>query len=80
MPSARQTWLRRIVADAAVLGGKPVIRGTRISVELILECLAEGMSPPDICDDYGIHPADVRAAVRYARAVLAGEEAVAAVS
>jgi uncharacterized protein (DUF433 family) len=37
-----------IVADPELLGGKLAIRGTRLSVELILECLANGMSPDDI--------------------------------
>ena len=68
-------WSRRIRVDPGVLGGKPVVRGTRIAVELVLECLGEGMSMDDICADYGIRPADVRAAASYAHAVLAGEEA-----
>jgi uncharacterized protein (DUF433 family) len=37
-----------IVADPELLGGKPAIRGTRLSVALILECLANGMSLDDI--------------------------------
>lgn len=37
-----------IVADPELLGGKPTIRGTRLSVSLILECLANGMSLRDI--------------------------------
>ena len=39
---------RWIVADAQLLGGKLAIRGTRLSVSLILECLASGMSLEDI--------------------------------
>ena len=39
---------RWIVADAELLGGKLAIRGTRLSVSLILECLAAGMSAQDI--------------------------------
>ena len=39
---------RWIVADAELLGGKLAIRGTRLSVSLILECLANGMSAHDI--------------------------------
>ena len=37
-----------IVADPQLLGGKLAIRGTRLSVSLILECLADGMTPDDI--------------------------------
>ncbi len=41
-----------IVADPELLGGKLAIRGTRLSVELILECLANGMSTSDIDDAF----------------------------
>lgn len=44
-----ETW---IVADAEHLGGSPRVRGTRISVALILECLAAGMSVEQIVDAY----------------------------
>ena len=44
--------LTRIVADPQILGGKPVIRGTRIAVELVLELLAAGESEEEILDDY----------------------------
>ncbi len=43
---------RWIVADPDLLGGKLAIRGTRISVSLILECLANGMTLADIHDAY----------------------------
>ena len=43
----------RIVADAELPGGKPAIRGTRQSVALILECLANGMTLDDIGDAFG---------------------------
>jgi len=38
----------RIVSDSAVLGGKPVVKGTRISVEFLLELFASGATRPDI--------------------------------
>ena len=43
--------LGRIVGYPAVLGGKPVIRGTRVSVNLVLELLAHGMAPEEIAED-----------------------------
>ncbi|MGI8926854.1 MAG: DUF433 domain-containing protein [Tepidiformaceae bacterium] len=61
----------RIVANPAVLLGKPVIRGTRISVELILEELAAGATEEQIREGYPfLTPEDIRAAVRYALDVL----------
>lgn len=54
----------RIVMDRNVLGGKPIIRGTRISVEFILELLASGMSVSDIIKEYPhLRKEDILAAV-----------------
>ena len=54
--------LNRITADPEIFGGKPIIRGMRISVELILSLLAQGESMEAILDDYPeLEPADIRA-------------------
>ncbi len=67
----------RIVVDPAVMMGKPVIRGTRITVELILRKLAEGTSEDELLKDYQhITTEDVRAAVAYGAASVAHEEVV----
>jgi len=66
--------LERIVVDPKVMGGKPVIRGTRITVDLILELLASGMTPEEIAEDYEISIEDVRAALLYAAKILGREE------
>ena len=64
--------LQRINVRAEVFGGKPIIRGMRISVELILGLLAQGESFEDIIDDYpDLEPDDIRACVAYAHAVIA---------
>ena len=47
-----------IVHDPDLLGGKPAIKDTRISVSMILECLAQGMTPADIADDYPGFPVE----------------------
>lgn len=44
--------MRWIVADVEHLGGKPRVAGTRISIEFLLECLAAGMTIPEIVDEY----------------------------
>lgn len=60
-------WPERILADPEILGGKPVIRGTRIAVELVLELLAAGRSETQICDDYpGLTREDILACLSYA--------------
>jgi uncharacterized protein (DUF433 family) len=57
----------RITSDPAILGGKPCIQGTRISVEFILELIASGSSVGDIVDRYPhLRREDVEAAVRFA--------------
>jgi uncharacterized protein (DUF433 family) len=57
----------RIVSDPAILSGKPVIRGTRISVEFILELFAGGAGPADVLRMYPqLTAEDVQQAARYA--------------
>ncbi len=66
--------LQRITFDQAVLGGKPVIRGMRISVEMILDLLAKGSTPQEILEDYPeLESEDLRAALLYAHHLVAGE-------
>ena len=66
--------LNRITINPRVMAGKPVIRGTRITVDLILELLAAGMKPEEIAKDYKITIEDVRAALLYAAKILGREE------
>jgi uncharacterized protein (DUF433 family) len=67
-------WRKRIVADPAICHGKPCLRGTRIMVSVILDNLAEGLTPQEIVDDYPpLVLEDVQAALAYA-AILAREE------
>ena len=67
----------RVHIDPAVMMGKPVIRGTRITVELILRKLAEGAGEADLLEDYPhLTVEDIRAAVAYGAASVAHEEVV----
>ena len=66
--------LDRITVDPKVMAGKPVIRGTRITVDLILELLAHGVKAGEIAEDYSISLEDVRAAILYAARILGREE------
>lgn len=64
----------RIVLDPQVLAGKPVVRGTRLSVEFIVGLLAEGWSEAEILDNYpNLQRDDIRACLAYARDALASE-------
>lgn len=45
-------WKDYIVADAAILGGKPTVKGTRISVEFIIQRLAQGWTESELLENY----------------------------
>jgi uncharacterized protein (DUF433 family) len=65
----------RIALNPDILAGKPVIRGTRISVEFVIGLLAEGWTEVQIVENYpGISRADVLACLAYARDVLSAEK------
>jgi uncharacterized protein (DUF433 family) len=67
-------WEDRITADSAVLVGKPVIKGTRLSVEFIVGLLAQGWSEAEILRNYpGITREDVLACLAYAQDRLKDE-------
>ncbi len=67
-------WRTRIVADASVLVGKPVIKGTRISVELVMDLLAGGYTPSQIREQYDhLTVDDIQACLAYAREVISSE-------
>ncbi len=64
----------RITANPRILGGKPVIKGTRISVELVLNLLASGVPEHDILADYPhISKEDIQACLSYAANALKNE-------
>jgi len=64
----------RIVIDPRIQHGKPVIRGTRVPVVRIVGGLAGGMTVEDVCREYEVTEADIRAALRYAAELVDAEE------
>jgi len=69
------SWQERIVIDPETLTGKPVIRGTRLSVDFIVNLLAQGWTDAEILENYpGITVEDIRACLRYASALLQAEK------
>ena len=66
--------LSRVTFNPEIFGGKPIVRGMRLSVELILSLLAQGVPDGEILDDYpDLEPEDIRACLAYARAVIAND-------
>lgn len=67
----------RIVSDYQIMLGKPIIKGTRITVELLLRKLSEGATTQDLLAMYPhLQEDDVLAALMYASNVLANEEVI----
>jgi uncharacterized protein (DUF433 family) len=70
-----RTLLRRIVVDPKIMLGKPVIKGTRLPVEIIVEKVAYGLTFEDLKKDYPfLKEDDIRAAILYAAKRIANEE------
>jgi uncharacterized protein (DUF433 family) len=70
---------QRIVSDYKIMLGKPVIKGTRVTVEVILKKLAEGASVSDVIKMYpNLKKEDVLATLNYASEVISSEEMIAA--
>lgn len=75
-PNVNHPWTDRIVLDPAILTGKPIVKGTRLPVEFVIDLLAQGWSEPDIRKNYpGLTNEDIRACLAYARDMLCAERA-----
>ena len=71
---AHQELLQRITPRPEVFGGKPIIRDLRISVELVLSLLCQGVTQEELLADYPqLEAEDIRACIAYAHAVIAGD-------
>jgi len=63
-----------IVVDSQVHFGRPVIRGTRVPVDVVVGQLAAGLTPDQVAAEYDLRREDVMAALAYAAATLATEQ------
>jgi len=71
-------YTKRIVSDPDIMLGKPIIKGTRITVELILRKISEGMTIEELLGAYPhLTKEDILAAVSYSADVIAKEELIA---
>ena len=67
-------WQERIVIDPGILVGKPVVKGTRLAVEFIVDLLAQGWTEAQVLRNYpGLTREDIQACLSYASAVLRTE-------
>lgn len=66
-------WEARINIDPAIMGGLPVVKGTRVALRYIVEALAGGASMNEVCEEFLITESDVRAALAYAAYALQDE-------
>jgi uncharacterized protein (DUF433 family) len=65
---------KRIVVDPKIMAGKPVIKGTRVPVYVVLGSLAAGMDYKEVMREYGIQFQDILACLNYATEVVTSEE------
>ena len=73
--AAKPNYHERIVVNPKIMVGKPVIKGTRIPVELVLERLAQDLDTTTLYHDFPrLTPADVKACLAYAQALVEGED------
>lgn len=71
----KQNFLSRIIIDPQILSGKPVIKGTRLAVEFIIDLLAQGWSEKDLLKNYpGLTHEDILACLSYVSEVLRSEK------
>ena len=67
-------WQERIVVDPEIVAGKPVVKGSQLAVEFIVDLLAQGWLETEIVRNYpGLTEEDIRACLNYASAVLRAE-------
>jgi len=66
--------MQRILIDGKIRHGKPIIKGTRITVDEVLGALIGGMTYEEIEKEYGIKKEDIIASIEYATSLIKGEE------
>lgn len=64
--SIDMNWQDKISTNLDIMGGKPVIKGTRVPVQVIVGSMAGGMTLEEVCQEYNIKPEHVKAALAYA--------------
>lgn len=65
-----ETMINRIIIDQKIMVGKPIVKGTRITVSLVLNLLANGQSIESIIEEYKLEREDVYACLAYANQIF----------
>lgn len=76
MMAKSKDWHDLILVDPAILGGKPVIKGTRVPVQVVVGALGAGESMAEVCRQYRVSKESIRAAMSYAAEVLSEERVI----
>ncbi|MHA1673471.1 MAG: DUF433 domain-containing protein [Promethearchaeota archaeon] len=66
--------LDRIELNPEICRGKPIVKGTRITIDFILELLAQGWTYSEICDEYSITTSDILAVLEYTRNLIKNDQ------
>lgn len=74
MPEPTDDWRGLIELNPKILRGKPVLKRTRVAVEIVVGALAAGMTVDEVCEEYCVKPEQVRAALAYAADIVADEK------
>ncbi len=69
-------WSEWVTEDPAIQGGRPVVKGTRVAVQVVVGSLAGGMTVEQVCEQYRLSEQQVRAALGYAAEVIADRRVV----
>ena len=70
-------FMKRIIVDPKIMIGQPVIKGTRIPVDAILQRIAEGMTMGELLQDYPkLTKDDIKAALEYSASLVRGEDII----
>ena len=75
MQKLDEKWRHKIIIDASICNGEPCIKGTRVMISVILDCLTEGLSEDEIISEYpSLMKGDVKIAIEYQKYILASKE------
>ena len=70
MSQQKQTLSPGVISDPQIIGGKPIVEGTRVPVKVVLVDIAQGMSVQEVSEEYDLSEQQVKDALNYAAALV----------